>query len=133
MLARSTLPIVLQSHARGKLVLEIEDQAILAPAGKVMQPNAEVLQDTLPAHDVPDFVARQQAGGGQLRPAPSDSGRTCDPEHGLQVAQAPRTLLDVRLEIRRQIVMADMPLLLLEHFRVVERTQIEAIVDHDEQ
>ena len=56
----------------------------------------------------------------ELAPRAAEPGGAGDPEHGLQVAQAARALLDVGLEVVRRVVVLEVPLLLLERLRLVE-------------
>jgi hypothetical protein len=65
----------------------------------------------------------------ELAPRAPESGRTRDPDDGLQVAQAAGALLDVGLEVVRGIVIFEMPLLLLQCLRVVERAHVERCVE----
>ena len=70
------------------------------------------------------FLHRDEPGLRELAPAAADAGRARDPQHGLQVAQASGALLHVRLEVVGRVVILEMPLLLFQHLRFVERRNV---------
>ena len=68
---------------------------------------------------------RHQAVARKLAPRAAEPRGARDPDDGLQVAQSARAFLDVGLEVVRRVVVLEMPLLLLERLRVVERAHVE--------
>ena len=60
----------------------------------------------------------------EFAPRAPESRRAGDPEHRLQIAQAARALLQVRLEVVGRVVVLEMALLLLERLRLVELPRI---------
>ena len=72
---------------------------------------------------------RHQAVARKLAPRAAEAGGARDPDDGLQVAQSAGAFLDVGLEVVRSVVVLEMPLLLLERLRVVERAHVERRVE----
>src|SRR5437879_3026911 len=101
------------SRQRG---LNVEPQPVLAPAGKIVQANAQIVDQPLMPGDLTRFRNGHQAAAGKRAPRVSQSRGARDPDDRLQIAQAARTFLDVGLEVVRRILVAQMTLLLLEKF-----------------
>ena len=78
---------------------------------------------------MPDKLARfgggHQAARGKLAPSAAKACGASDPKNGLQVTQAAGAFLEIGLEVVRCILIAKMPLLLLECFRFKETAYIE--------
>src|SRR6185437_6801376 len=94
-----------------------------------MQPHTQRADLALLSRDRARLGGRDEAMPGELAPGVAETRRTRDPEHGLQVAQPAGALLDVRLEVVRGVVIAQMSLLLLERLGRVERTHVERRVE----
>jgi hypothetical protein len=75
--------------------LQIEHQAVFAPAGQQMQPGADQAEQRLIGLDLARLQWRRQAFAGQLVPAVTKPSGFGHPEDDLQIAQAARRLLDV--------------------------------------
>src|SRR5205085_2974376 len=72
-----------------------------------------------------------QAVRGELVPRAADAERAGNPYDGLQIAEATRAFLDIGLEVVRGVVVLEMPLLLLERLRVIERRHIQRAIHRD--
>ena len=72
---------------------------------------------------------RHEAVARELAPGAAEARGARDPQHRLQVAQAARALLDVGLEVVRRVLVLEVPLLLLERLRLVERAHVHALVE----
>ena len=71
-----------------------------------MQANANIDQHAPMAADQLQFIGRDQACRLQRLPVVAQIGRSCQPQHRLQVAQAAGAFFDIRLEIQCDIVVA---------------------------
>ncbi len=91
-LARAPLRSVDVAELRGERALEVEHQAVLAPAGEVVQADAQVLERGLVARELARLVPLDEARGHEIAPLAADSARARDPLDGLQIAQARRGL-----------------------------------------
>ena len=98
--------------------LPVEEQAVLAPTGQVVERGAGLPEEVLAVAQAPEFLLGQepvieeiaQPGHCSLVRAEVASGH---PGDGLDVAQASRPLLHVRLEVVGRVAMAQVPLALL--------------------
>ena len=104
--------------------LQVEHQAILAPAREIVEPHAQRAdQPLLPRHGA-RLLQRDQPGAREVAPSAPETGGARDPQDRVQVAQPARAFLDVRLEVVGGVVVLEMPLLLLEHLGFVERRHV---------
>jgi hypothetical protein len=103
----------------------IERHAILAPAGKVVQPDAQVLQDFLVARELQGFIPHDQPFALQVAPVVTDSERPRDPPDDLQVTHSSGGFLQVRLEGVGRVLVLGVALLLLEPLGLEERRGVE--------
>ena len=124
-LAGTPLLVAAQPALLCQRVLMIERHAILAPAGKVVQPDAQVLQDFLMAHQLQGFIAHDQPFALQVAPVVTDSERARDPPDDLQVTHSSRGFLEVRLEGVGRVLVLGVALLLLETLGLEERRGVE--------
>ena len=109
----------------GQRRLEIEQQAVFAPGGQVVQTHAQYGKRRFMALELTRFLAGQYFVLREIRPAVSQTGGAADPEYVLQVAQPSRAFLDVRFEVVGGIVEPRVPLLLLEQLGLDEIRDIE--------
>ncbi len=105
--------------------LQVEDQPILAPAGEEMQPHAQPADEALGGGHGERLALREESVRRELLPRAAETGRAGDPYHRVQIAQPAGAFLDVGLEVVRGIVVLEVPLLLLERLRLVERPRVE--------
>ena len=100
------------SAERGALVpeglgdrrLQVEHQAVFAPARQQVQPHAYQAQQRLVALDLPDFKGRRQPGARERVPAVAQACRFGDPQDHLQVAQTPGRLFAIGLQCVRRVL-----------------------------
>ena len=91
--ARAPMRRVGVAELRGERRLYVEDDAVLAPAGEVMQPDAQVLQQPLVLRELARLVALDQALARRARAQRrAHAGGAGDPLDDLQVAQPARAL-----------------------------------------
>jgi hypothetical protein len=106
LLGRTRAVVVLQPEAVGHRGLQVEHQPVLAPSGHRVQPGADQRQRAMVALQLLFLERRDQPAGRQLGPAAAQPGGARHPDHHLQVAQAARAFLAVRLQgIRRVFVL----------------------------
>ncbi len=104
----------------GECGLVFEHQTVIVPAGKIMQADAQVLQQAFVARDLARLGRGDEAGLRQRLPGMAEAAGARDPQHGLQVAQAPRAFLQVRFQVVVGIDEAGMALLLFLRLGEVE-------------
>ena len=109
--------------------LHVEDQPILAPAGEIVQADAQVVDEPLVPRELPCLRRSHQAVSRNLAPRPTETGCPRNPEDRLQVAPAARAFLEIRFEIVRSVLMTEVALLLLECLGFVEAAHIERRVE----
>ena len=104
--------------------LQVEHEAILAPAREIVEPHPQrAYQPLLPRHGA-RLLQRDQPGAREIAPSAPETGGARDPQDRVQVAQPARAFLDVGLEVVGGVVILEMSLLLLEHLRFVERQHV---------
>ncbi len=113
----------------GERGLEIEQQAVFAPVGQVMQARSQHGKRGFVPLELARFLAGQYFLASEILPAVSETGGAADPEYVLQVAQPARAFLDIRFEVVGSIVEACVPLLLLEQLGFDEIWNIEVFDD----
>ena len=94
------------AHLTGQCRLKVEQQAVFATAGQIMQSGAQGLQQRIVACNLARFGFADESGFSQFRPACAEPCRAAYPCHRLQVAQAARTLLEIGFQIEVGIVKA---------------------------
>ncbi len=114
-----------EAHLARERSLHVEDQAILAAARHVVQANAQLVDQPLVTCDLARFMHRHQLVSRQFAPRVAEPCSPRDPQDGLEVAQPAGAFLEVRLEVVRRVLIAQMTLLLLERLRLVEAAHIE--------
>src|SRR4029079_2550966 len=118
---------------RGERGLHVEDDAILATAGDVVKPDAQVLQQPLVLRELTRVVSLDQSLADEIaRFAPhalSYPACASDPLDDLQVAQAAGRFLEVRLERVGRVLVLGVALLLFELFRLEERHGIHGVAE----
>ena len=124
LLARAFRRSVGEAELARQRVLQIEDEAVLAAAGEIVQAHAQRADESFLARDGARLLHRDEAGFREVAPRSAKARGARDPEHRLQVAQAARAFLQVRLEVVRGIVVLEVPLLLLERLRFVEMARL---------
>src|SRR6185503_9719198 len=126
--ARAPRRRVLEAELGGEGALQVEHQPVLAPAGEVVQADAQVLQMRLEPGELPRLVALDEPVADEVAPARAqiriDARGARDPLDRLQVAQAARRFLQVRLERVGRVLVLGVALLLLELLRLEERHRI---------
>ena len=115
---------VLVAELSGERCLKVEHDAVLAPAGEVMQPDPQVLQQRFVALELAGFLALDQVVSHQIAPATAHAGSARNPLDDLQVAHPARRLLQIGLERVGGVVMLRVALFLLELLRLQERRRI---------
>ena len=110
-------------------VLHVEHEPVLAAPGDEVQARADLLHAAFREPDDVRLGRGQQSAARELGPVGAVAGRAGDPQHDVEVAQAAGTLLDVRLEAVRRLVVLRVALLLLEHLGPVVRLAVDG-VDH---
>jgi hypothetical protein len=109
-------------------VLVIEGDAVLAPAGEVVQADAQVLQHRFVAREAQRFAfcsRPRRARSRQCVPMPQASAIqriTCR-------SRSRRALLEVRLQREGRVAVLGVALLLLELLRLQEGRRLDALVD----
>ncbi len=106
-------------------ILVIEGDAVFAPAGQVVQADAQVLQRGFMARKPLRFALLQQLLLRQVAPVPADAAGLRDPADHLQVAQSARRLLEVGLERVGRVPVLGVPLLLLQFLRLQEGGRLD--------
>ena len=104
----------------GNAVLVVEQQPVLAPAGRVVQANAQPLEESFAAGRFTRFTRSDETTAGQFSPILAQSANPRYPADDLQVAQPPGGLLDVWLEAVRAVLILGVPLLLFEPLCLVK-------------
>ena len=129
LLARALRARVDEPELRRQRALRVEHQPVLAPAQQVVEPDAHRAdQALLPRHGA-RLAGRHEAVARELAPRAAQAGRARYPQHRLQVAQAAGALLDVGLEVVDRVLVLQVPLLLLERLRRVERAHVHQRVE----
>ena len=124
-LGRALPPARGQAEAVGHGRLQVEHQAVLAPAGHGVQPRPDQLQRALVALQLAHLEGSQQAARSQFTPGGAEPGTAGHPDQHLQVAQATGALLAVGLQRVGRALVLDMPLLHLQRLGAQEGTRIE--------
>src|SRR6185295_13708802 len=112
---------------RGERVLVVEREAILAPAGQVMQADPQILQHGFAPPQRERLIAHDQALALEVAPARADPERARNPADDLQIAHAAGRFLEVRLERIGRVVVLGVALLLLEALRLEKSRGIERL------
>ena len=102
--ARCAARVSTQTELRRERGLQIEHQPVLAPAGEIVQPDAQLADEALLCANRARLAPRDEAGARELAPSAAEARGARDPEHRLQVAQAARAFLDVGLEVVGRVV-----------------------------
>jgi hypothetical protein len=110
--------------------LLIEYQAVLAPLQQIVHAHAHGADEALLARYRASLGNGHQAMPGEFDPCLAKAGSAGYPEHGLQVAQAAWTLLDVGFEVVDRVVVLLMPLLLLQRLGREERGKVHLLCKH---
>ena len=97
---------VLVAEQLRQLDLVVEQQAVLASPGQHVQPEAHLPQEGLAGLQLAQLLAGQEAVRDQFIERVGAEMALRDPGDRLQVAQAPRARLDVRLEVVRGVEVA---------------------------
>ena len=118
-----------ESQLAGERALDVEHQSILAPAGKIVQPDAQIVDQPLVPREIACFGRSHQAVRSQIAPGAAEARGTGDPQDRLQIAPAAGAFLEVGLEVIGGVLVAQMALLLLQRFRLVESAHVERGVE----
>jgi hypothetical protein len=106
-------------------LVQVEHQNVLAAAGDHMQPGTQRFQEAFVAAQFARFTLGDQAACFEFAPATTETGRLGNPQNQLQIAQAARAFLDVRLERIRRVLKLGVPLTHFQHFGLEERVWVE--------
>ena len=117
----------LDMHLFGQFGLIVEQNAVFAPAGEVVQADAQGLQQVLVARNGGRFLRGDQFCCGELAPGFAEAAGTGDPQYGLQIAQAAGTFLDVRFEVVVGVEKARVALFLFFHLGQVEGAPVQVL------
>ena len=99
LLACESMRPLMQTELAGKRGLEIEQHAVFAPAGEMMQAYAQRLKELLILVNFARFGVRDHSTVRQFAPAFADARCARNPERGLEITQSASTFLDVGLEV----------------------------------
>ncbi len=116
------------AHLLGERGLELEDQAVFAAHGEIMQTDAQCLQQRVMPGDLACLGRADQACLGKLGPARAQARCAADPGDGLQVAQAAGAFLEIGFEVEISFHEARMPLLLFMQFGKEELARVEMLL-----
>ena len=94
-----------------------------------MQPDPHARQPIRVPLELSPLLAGHQPPRRELAPVAPESACAAYPEDHLEVAQAARGFLEVRLQAVRAVLELRVPLLLLEPLRLEERLRVEAVVE----
>jgi hypothetical protein len=115
----------IEAKAPGELFLVVEQQAVFAASGEMVQADAHMLQEALQLAQFGGFFVGDQAVPGQVAPVGANARRAADPADDLQVPKPPGAFLAVRLQRIGGFVVAGVALLLLEPLGLEELSGIE--------
>ncbi len=115
------------AEALGDGGLQVEHQAVLAPAGDRVQAGADQLEHALVALQLAHLEGRDQAVRGELLPLAAETAGARDPDDRLQVAQAARTLLAIGLERVGRVLEFLVALAHLERLGAQERLRVHRL------
>ena len=87
-----------EAKSLGHTGLQVKDQSVFTPLGLQVQARTDQPQQGLIALDLPRFQRRGQSLASQFIPAVTQSSRACHPQNHLQISQATRGLLAIRLQ-----------------------------------
>jgi hypothetical protein len=116
----------LQLEVPGDRDLVVEHEAVFPAAGERVQADAQVLEDAFVQRDAHGLVAGDEVPLRERLPRRAEARGAREPDHHLQVAQSPGTLLDVGLEVVGGVHEALVAALLLLGLGVEERAHVAA-------
>ena len=96
----------LDAEGAGQALLVLEQQALFAAPGQVMQADAHMGQELVGACELTGLLGCDQNRVGEVVPVRAQVRGTGHPEDGLEVAQAARTLLAIGLQAIGRFVVA---------------------------
>ena len=115
-----SLRVVLEPQHLGEPPLMVEQEPVLGPPRQHMQREPHSPQEPSARLQGVEFFGGEKPAIDQLRQRHRPEMALRDPGDGLDVAQAARTLLDVRLQVVAGVVEPMMARALLRHFRLEE-------------
>ncbi|CFP51985.1 Uncharacterised protein [Bordetella pertussis] len=110
---------------RGQARLQVEQDAVFAPARQQVQLDAQALEGLFGAPQIARFGRGEQAGLGHLAPAVAEAGGAGHPQDDLQVAQAARRLLAIGFQRVGRVLVVGVALLHLHPLGLEEHRRVQ--------
>ncbi len=114
----------------GERALIVEQDPILAATRQEVKPDADLGEERGVPTELEGLLPRHEPACREVAPVGAEPAGAADPEDHMQVAQAARRLLEIRLEAIRTVLVLLVSLLLLQALRLEERLGFESAAEH---